>query len=133
MDVLIVGGDSAVQEGVLQSVRSAGLVAEWCPDVPSALDAVAEGPPVALVVHADYARAGEELRHLAPAPGGAVIVFHDIEQAPRPIEASLGRAVIAELRLPLERTRLVALLSHLVTRARITGRDRRPPEPPVSP
>jgi hypothetical protein len=133
MDVLIVGGDPAVQEGVLQSVRAAGLDAEACPDVRCASDAAAESPPVALVVHIDHASTGEELRRMALLPGGVIILFHDSDRAGASSRQSFGRAVIAELRLPLERARLIALLNRVVERARITGRDKRPPERPLSP
>lgn len=133
MDVLIVGGDPAVQEGVLQSVRASGLGAEGCADLPCAREAISDGPPVALVVHESLAGAIAELERRAHAPGGAVIVFHDSsEEQPRSTQ-SFSRSVIAELVLPLERARLVALLTHIVVRARATGRDRRGPEPPLTP
>ncbi len=133
MDVLIVGGDPAVQEGVLQSVRAGGLAAEWCPDLSCALDAVEESSPVALVVQAALAAEVSELRSFAPTSGGAVILFHDSPGARSPSAQSFGRSVIAEMTLPLERARLVALLTHIVARARHTGRDRRSPEPPLTP
>jgi hypothetical protein len=133
MDVLIVGGDPAVQEGVLQSVRAAGLNAEGCPDVRCAREAVSESRPVALVLHADLGSAGEELRDLSPIPGGAVVLFRDADQGDASAGQPFGRSVIAELTLPLERARLIALLNHIVARARVTGHDKRPPEPPLSP
>lgn len=132
MDVLIVGGNSAVLEGVLQSVRASGLSAEACPDVGCARDAASESRPVALVVHVDLAPASEELRRFTLLPGGAVILFRDGDHAGSS-NRQLDRAVIAELALPLERARLVALLNRIVERARITGRGRRPPDPPLSP
>ena len=133
MDVLIVGGEPAVQEGVLQSVRAAGLVAEGCPDLRCAHEATLEAPPVALVVHVSLTSAGEELRRLPLLPGGAMILFRDGEHAGASAGQPVGRSVIAELSLPLERARLVALLSRIVARARVTGRDRWPPEPPLPP
>jgi hypothetical protein len=80
----------------------------------------------------DLASASEELRRFTLLPGGAVILFRDGDHAGSS-NRQLDRAVIAELALPLERARLVALLNRIVERARITGRDRRPPEPPLSP
>jgi hypothetical protein len=133
MDVLIVGGDPAVQEGVLQSIRAAGLSAEVCPDLSCARDSLEEVSPLALVVHETLASAVSELRHSAPSASSAVILFRDGTGTRTPFTQSFGRSVIAELTLPLERARLVALLTHIVMRARQTGRDKRSPEPPINP
>jgi DNA-binding NtrC family response regulator len=133
MDVLIVGGDSVVQEGVLQAVRAAGLRAEWCPTGESAREAAADVPPTALVVHVDIAGDADRARQIPLRSGGAVILFRDGERSGESAEQVFGRTVIAELSLPLERTRLIALLNRIVERARITGRDRRIPDPPLSP
>lgn len=133
MDVLIVGGEPAVQEGVLQAARAAGLTATGCPDIACAREAASESPPVALVLHADLASAGEELRRISLIPGGAVILFRDAESGGASAGRQYTRSVIAELRLPLERARLIALLKHLVARARVTGHDKRSAEPPLAP
>ena len=70
MDVLIVGGDPAVQEGVLQSIRASGLSAEVCPDLPCARDAVEDATPVALVRHETLATAVSEIANWNFNPGG---------------------------------------------------------------
>ena len=133
MDVLIVGGECTVQEGVLQAVRAAALRAEWCATADSAREAALESPPTALVVHVDIARDGDAARQIPLKSGGAVILFRDGDQTGASAGQVFGRTVVAELRLPLERARLVALLSRIVERARITGRDRRTTDPPLSP
>jgi DNA-binding NtrC family response regulator len=133
MDVLIVGGEAAVQEGVLQAVRAAGMRAEAFADAEAARDAASGDPPMAVVVHLDVARRAESAKQIPLRPGGAVILFRDGESAGASAGQAFGRTVVAELSLPLERARLVALLNRLVERARITGRDRRPPDAPMSP
>jgi hypothetical protein len=133
MDVLIVGGDSTVQEGVLQAVRAAALRAEWCATADSAREAALESPPTALVVHVNIAGQGERARQIPLKSGGAVILFRDGDPVGASAGQVFGRTVVAELTLPLERARLVALLSRIVERARITGRDRHAPDPPLSP
>ena len=67
-------------------------------------------------------------------PGGATLVFRSggdttpLEPLPLPVQ----RLVMAELTLPLERHRLVALIQRMEERAQVTGRGRRghdtPPE-----
>jgi DNA-binding NtrC family response regulator len=133
MDVVIVGGDAALQEGVLQAMRSAGFRAEAFRDAASARDATADAPPLALVVHVNEARRSGAATQIPLRPGGAVILFRDGEHTGASAEQAFGRAVVAELSLPLERARLTALVSRIVERARVTGRDRQPPDPSMSP
>ncbi|HSJ65292.1 MAG TPA: hypothetical protein VK922_15480 [Gemmatimonadaceae bacterium] len=133
MDVVIVGGDAALQEGVLQAVRSAGLRAEAFRDAASARDAATDAPPLALVVHVNEARSSGATSQIPMRPGGAVILFRDREDDRASVEQGFGRTVVAELSLPLERARLTALVSRIVERARVTGRDRPPPDPPMAP
>lgn len=132
MDVLIVGGDTAVQEGLLQSIRSAGLRAASCADAQEARESATESPPLALVVHVDAAHGGNTPPQLPIRAGGAVVLFRDDAQSEASAPQAFGRTVVAQLVLPLERARLLALLSHLVGRARITGRDRRSDASPTA-
>ncbi len=57
------------------------------------------------------------------AHGGAVIAFHcdDVESERLPFE--IKRAALAELRLPLERQRLLALVRSVEARAHAAGKD----------
>lgn len=133
MDVLIVGGDAALREEVLQSLRATGVTGEGCEDLSCAREMAAEAPPLALVIGAELSTAQQGAGGIPLRPGTAVILFRDDVSAARPTQQVFGRSLVAELSLPLERARLMTLLQRIVARARITGRDRRAPDPPLSP
>ena len=133
MDVLIVGGDAALREGVLQSLRATGVTGEGCEDLSSAREMAVEEPPLALVVDVKLSTAQQGAGGIPLLPGVAVILFREDVRAARPTQQVFGRSLVAELSLPLERARLLTLLQRIVARARITGRDRRTPDPPLSP
>lgn len=133
MDVLIVGGDAAMREGVLQTLRASGVSGAGCETVPSAAEIAAEAPPLALVIDVKLSRVQEGAGRIPLLPGGAVILFREGISAAVPTQQVFGRSLVAELSLPLERARLMTLLQRIVARARITGRDRRAPEPPLAP
>lgn len=133
MDVLMVGGDAALREGVLQLLRATGVSGMGCDDVSCASEMAAETPPLALVMDVKLSTVQEGAGRIPLLPGGAVILFREGVSAARPTQQVFGRSLVAELSLPLERARLLALLQRIVARARITGRDRRAAEPPLSP
>ena len=64
------------------------------------------------------------------APGGALVLYSVSGKGPAPVlPPALQRAVLANITLPLERQRLVALVQHVAERVRTTGRRRNtPPE-----
>jgi hypothetical protein len=62
-------------------------------------------------------------------PGGALVLYSPGDERP-PVAPALLRAVIADLTLPLERNRLVALAQRIHERVRATGRMRRRDTPP---
>jgi hypothetical protein len=64
------------------------------------------------------------------APGGALVLYHGTVDSRPTISPTLQRSVMADLTLPLERNRLMALAQHVVDRVRATGRSNRrtPPE-----
>jgi hypothetical protein len=59
------------------------------------------------------------------APGGSLVLYHSGDSADA-TPAALARSVVAELVLPLERLRLVALTKSLAGRAEVVGRTSRP-------
>ena len=130
MDVLIVGGDAALREGVLQSLRATGVSGEGCEDLLSARERAVEEPPLALVVDAKLSTAQQGAGGIPLLPGVAVILFREDVSAARPTQQLFGRSLVAELSLPLERVRLMTLLQRIVARARVTGRGRTP-DPPL--
>jgi hypothetical protein len=69
--------------------------------------------------------------HRVPLQAGGAMVVYDSERRPiEPMPTAVARATLAELVLPLERQRLLALIQHVVDRSDATGRARRktPPE-----
>jgi hypothetical protein len=57
------------------------------------------------------------------APGGAFVVFHGEDASPAPLPHRVQRATLAELELPLERQRLLALVRYVENRAQTVGWD----------
>jgi hypothetical protein len=56
------------------------------------------------------------------APGGALVLYRVVGSALVTLSPTMQRAVMADLTLPLERNRLVALVQHVGERAKTTGR-----------
>ena len=124
--IALVGSDVALLEGLAQSLAGHRvLLATNAADMP---DALAGDPPLVAVVE-------RALAHVAArvplAPGGAIVLF-GAAGAPAPAPpAGLQRLVIADLVLPLERARLLALVTSVEERARRTGRSTPPLGAPV--
>lgn len=132
--VFLIGSEDALLEGLAQTLAAAG-------HVPRVLHAVADAharardevPLVAVVERAVAASDAAALR-LPLAVGGATFLYHSgTESAPGgALSLAVQRLVMAELALPLERHRLLALIQRVEERARVTGRGARgtdtPPE-----
>ncbi|HEU4993316.1 MAG TPA: hypothetical protein VFT29_00770 [Gemmatimonadaceae bacterium] len=131
MKVLLVGLDAALLEGLAQSFAAVGyapLVATTLHDAREA--ATPTAPLLAVVDGALAAEAAGDALAIPLAPGGALVLFHgSVERRPI-VSLTLQRAVMADLTLPLERNRLLALAQHVQERAFATGRGLRqtPPE-----
>jgi hypothetical protein len=95
-----------------------------------ARDASMRTPPLLAVVDRTLAaQASSDALAIALAPGGALVLYHETVDALPPIPVALQRSVMADLTLPLERARLMALAQHVQERVRTTGRGRRPTPP----
>jgi hypothetical protein len=55
-------------------------------------------------------------------PAAPFVLYRSVTTALVTLPASVQRAVLADLSLPLERNRLMALVQHVDERARVTGR-----------
>ena len=131
MKVLLVGGDSALLEGLAQSFAAVGYVPRVAESLHDAREAAADVPPLLAVVERNLAdEASGETLAITLAPGGALVLYHGTAVDLPAISPTLQRSVMAELTLPLERNRLMALAAHVKERVRATGRGRRttPPE-----
>jgi hypothetical protein len=125
--VLLIGSDMALLEGLAQTLAGAGHRCRLSP-TPEEVAEVAPGAPP-LVIVAERGDAEQSLR-LPLAPGGALILYRDGDEAAGALPAAVQRAVLADLALPLERKRLLALIEYVEERAARTGRvrDQTPPE-----
>jgi DNA-binding NtrC family response regulator len=131
MRVLLVGEDSALLEGLAQSFAAMGYSPKVVETLHDARDAGAAGPPLLAVVERALANeASAEALAIPLAPGGALVLFRGSSEMESLVAPTLQRAVLADLTLPLERNRLMALAQHVVDRVRATGRAHRrtPPE-----
>jgi ActR/RegA family two-component response regulator len=125
MKILLVGSELPLLEGLSQSFASSGFA-------PMVAHSLAEGreiasqraPLVAVVSRALAANASTDTLNIPLAPGGALVLFRAAGSALVTLSPTVQRAVLADLTLPLERNRLMALVHHVGDRARATGRGR---------
>lgn len=128
--ILLVGGDTALLEGLAQSLAAAGHRTHIAGATADAVEAARLDPPLVGVLERELVLRDTSALHLQLLRGGAFMLYRPTGQAAPGLSPMLERAVMADLELPLERHRLLALVQRVVDRARITGRDRRdtPPE-----
>lgn len=127
--ILLIGADTALLEGLAQALAVAGHQALTAASVAEASFIAAAAPPLLIVCDRALLAAVADARSLGLTPGGALVAFGDPAV---PLSAPMRRVVLAELRLPLERSRLVALATHVAARVRNTGRGAQSTTPPES-
>jgi DNA-binding NtrC family response regulator len=121
--ILLVGSDLPLLEGLAQSLASSGFSPVVAPSLVEAREIAAQDPPlVAIVSRALAAVASADTLSIPVAPGGALMLYRAVGSPLVTFAASVQRAVLADLTLPLERNRLIALVHHVDERAKITGR-----------
>lgn len=133
MKVLLVGEDAALLEGLSQSFAALGYTPLVAHSLHEAREAAIQQPrpPLLAVVDSHLAGAASaEALAIPLSPGGAMVLFHGTVDSRPVIPPALQRAVMADLTLPLERNRLMALAQRVGERVRTTGRSNRrtPPE-----
>jgi len=127
--ILLVGTDVPLLEGLAQTLAAVGHNTHLAATLAEAMEVAAAEPPlVAVIDRALIQPMGDPLR-LPLARGGTLVVYRPDGASASPLPVALQRAALADLKLPLERHRLVALLQHVESRARTTGRDRLPTPP----
>lgn len=125
--VLLVGGDVALLEGLAQSLAAQGHMPTVAASLADAREIAMTQAPLVLVVNRALASsAGAELLAIPLAAGGARVLYRAATVPLAPLLPALQRSVLADLTLPLERHRLAALVQTLTERARATGRTQRP-------
>lgn len=131
MNVLLVGEDAALLEGLAQSFAALGYAPRVALSLHDAREGAVSDPPLLAIVDGELAaEASAEALAIQLSPGGAMVLYHGAVDDRPVIPPTLQRAVMADLALPLERNRLIALAQRLSERVRATGRSRRqtPPE-----
>jgi hypothetical protein len=131
--VLLVGSDPASLEGIAQSLAGTGHRIRFAHSLSEAMEsALGDAPLVAVVERRLVCEPGAS-RRLPLAPGGTMVLYRSPDDAQPSLPPSLLRSTIADLALPLERQRLVALINQVEERVLRSGRgDTRrhtPPEP----
>lgn len=121
--ILVVGPDVALLEGVCQTLIGAGHKVVAATDIPEALETLKGARPLVALVDCDELTKGGSIFRVALAQGGALLAFHGDEVEGVDLPFRLQRATLAELRLPLERQRLLALVRYVESRARAAGRE----------
>ena len=135
--ILLAGGNTALLEGVAQALANTGQRAVVAHSLDEAGELQARHPPIltgaerGLVSDTDP---GRSFLRTTMAGGGALVTYREAGDTSRALPALLARHVLADLVLPLERNRLVALAEHLASRAKVVGRppDVTLPDSPAS-
>lgn len=121
--ILLVGSELPLLEGLAQSFAALGFTPSVVQGLHEAREFAAQHPPlVALVSRALAAASTSDLMSIPVAPGGALVLYRAVGSPMVTLSPTVQRAVMADLALPLERNRLVALVQHVGERARLTGR-----------
>ena len=135
--LLVIGSDDALLEGLAQSLAANGRRVATCQSLDEAAQIAEREPPLLLLVDRTLLGPGTEasLGRVPLSTGGALVTYRSAGTRTPPVSLppALSRLQIADLELPLERNRLLALAERLDARARQAGRDRgaRPPDLPV--
>jgi DNA-binding NtrC family response regulator len=121
--ILLVGTELPLLEGLAQSFAAQGFAPSVVQSLHEARESAAAKPPLIVVAsRALAAVASAETLSIPLAPGGAMVLYRSVTTPLVTLPASVQRAVLADLSLPLERNRLMALVQHVGDRARATGR-----------
>ena len=129
--ILLVGTELPLLEGLAQSLAALGFTPTVVQTLHEAREFAAQHSPlVAVVSRALAAASPSDVVSIPVAPGGALVLYRAVGSPVVTLSPTVQRAVMADLALPLERNRLVALVQHVGERARLAGRgpDDRTPE-----
>jgi hypothetical protein len=119
--ILVVSPDSSFVEGVFQTLSAAGhevIVASEMSEAAETLGGTL--PLIALINREELSNSTTPAVPLAR--GGALLTFRTGEDTPASLPFRVRRATLADLKLPLERKRLLALVKFVEDRARAAGR-----------
>ena len=124
--ILLAGGNTALLEGLAQALANTGQRVAVAHSLDEAEELQAQQPSILTVVERGWVSETDPARSFVRATlggGGALVTYREAGDTSRALVASVARHVLADLVLPLERNRMVALAEHLSTRARVIGRS----------
>ena len=124
-------------EGLAQALTHTGHRVAVAHSLDEADELRTRHQPILTVMERDMiarADAAQGFLRGALAAGSAVVTYRGAGDTSRALAPGFARHILADLVLPLERNRLVALAEHLASRARAVGKERdvTPPESPAS-
>ena len=131
--ILLAGGNTALLEGLAQALANTGQRVIVAHSLDEAREQQTRHPSILTVAERGLlsdSESGKSFVHQTLAGGGALITYREAGDTSRALPAVLARHVLADLVLPLERNRLVALADHLATRAKVVGRQQDVTSPP---
>ena len=123
--ILLAGSNTALLEGLAQALANTGQRVVVADSLDEAEEQQARQPAILTVAERGWVSETDLARSFMRATlasGGALVTYREAGDTSRALAASLARHVLADLVLPLERNRLVALAEHLATRAKVIGR-----------
>jgi hypothetical protein len=121
--ILLIGTDLPLLEGLAQTFASLGFAPLVAQSITEGRELAAQHMPLVAVVSRSLTTTGAEVLTIPLARGGARLLYHSPGGPETAFPPAVHRSVLADLSLPLERNRLVALVQHVDERARITGRS----------
>lgn len=121
--ILLVGTEMPLLEGLSQSFAALGFTPMVATTLHDAREMAAQHRPLVAIVSRKLAAesTGEALA-IPLSPGGALVLYGAAATNMVNLSPSMQRSVLADLTLPLERNRLLALVQHVGERARAAGR-----------
>lgn len=113
--VLVLGRDAGAVEGIAQMLLAGGVRVATADD-PHGVQGTMRGElPLVALVERGLATEYPDVLELPRRRGGATILWHGAEPDDV-VVTPIRRAILAEVQLPLERTRLLALVRHVAAR-----------------
>ena len=112
--ILLVGSDAALLEGLVQSLAARGYATSVAATLREAQECGETNAPLVAVIERDLAATAPAMVLSIPlVPGGAFVLFHQRSDEVPMLAPPIQRVLLADLALPLERHRLLALVQHV--------------------
>ena len=114
--ILLIGTDLPLLEGLAQTFASLGFSPLVAQSVTEGRELAAQHPPLVVLLSRSLMSTGAEALTIPVAGGGARLLYHSAGGDATAFSHAVHRSVLADLTLPLERNRLVALVQYVSQR-----------------